>query len=39
MILQDRPDVVAAVAEDDLPGVEKMAYDLFTAQPIKSMSL
>jgi hypothetical protein len=38
MILQDRPDVVAVLAEDDLPDVEKMAYDFFTPQPIKSMS-
>jgi hypothetical protein len=37
MIIQDRPEVVAAVTEDDLPGFEKI-LTFFTPQPIKSMS-
>ena len=35
MVLQDLPIVIDAVSQDDIPGVEKMAYDMFTPQPIK----
>ena len=37
MILQDRPDVLAPLTEEDIPGIEKMPYDFFTPQPVKSM--
>jgi hypothetical protein len=38
MILQDRPDVLAPLTEEDIPGIEKMPHDFFTPQPIKSMT-
>jgi hypothetical protein len=38
MILQDRPDVLDSLTEEDIPGIEKMAYDFFTPQPVKSNS-
>jgi hypothetical protein len=38
MILQDRPDVLASLTAEDLPGIEKMSYDFFTPQPVKSMT-
>jgi len=38
MILQDRPDVLDSLTEEDVPGIEKMAYDFFTPQPVKSIS-
>jgi hypothetical protein len=36
MILQDRPDVISSLKPEDIPGIEPMAYDFFTPQPIKS---
>ncbi|KAH7381074.1 o-methyltransferase-like protein [Cadophora sp. MPI-SDFR-AT-0126] len=36
MILQDRPDVLASLTEEDIPGIEKMPYDFFTPQPVKN---
>jgi hypothetical protein len=38
MILQDRPDVLATLTAEDIPGIEKMPYDFFTPQPVKSMT-
>ncbi|TVY27243.1 O-methyltransferase [Lachnellula hyalina] len=38
MILQDRPDVLASLTAADTPGIEKMPYDFFTPQPVKSMA-
>lgn len=38
MILQDRPDVIASLKEEDIPGIEPMVYDFFTPQPVKSTS-
>ncbi|KAF2809937.1 o-methyltransferas-like protein [Mytilinidion resinicola] len=35
MILQDRPDVLAAIAQEDIPNIEKMEHDFFTPQPVK----
>lgn len=37
MILQDRPDVLASLTAEDVPGIEKMDYDFFTPQPVESM--
>lgn len=34
MILQDRPQVTSTITEE-MPGIEVMAYDFFTPQPIK----
>lgn len=34
MILQDRPQVTSVITEE-MPGIEVMAYDFFTTQPIK----
>ena len=36
IILQDRPNVIADIAED-LPGVEKTEHDSFTPQPVKGI--
>lgn len=36
MILQDRPDVISSLRPEDIPGIEPIAYDFFTPQPIKS---
>jgi len=36
MILQDRPDVIDSLTPEDIPHIEKMAYDFFTPQPIKN---
>ncbi|TVY92319.1 O-methyltransferase [Lachnellula willkommii] len=36
MILQDRPDVLASLTAEDIPGIEKMSYDFFTPQPVKN---
>jgi hypothetical protein len=38
LILQDRPEVIASVSDEELPGIDKMSYDFFTPQPIKSKS-
>ncbi len=35
-ILQDRERVLDAIPADALPGVEKVAIDFFTPQPVKS---
>jgi len=37
LILQDRPDVIDSLKPEDIPNIEKMAYDFFTPQPIKSI--
>lgn len=37
-ILQDLPDVIDSLKEEDLLGVETMVYDIFTPQPVKSTS-
>lgn len=36
LVLQDLSHVVDTIVEADIPGVEKMAYDFTTPQPIKS---
>ena len=38
LILQDRPDVIDSITAEDIPNIEKMAYDFFTPQPIKSIT-
>lgn len=36
MILQDRKPVLDSIAPEQIPGVEKMEYDFYTEQPVKS---
>ncbi|RDW92628.1 hypothetical protein BP5796_02022 [Coleophoma crateriformis] len=36
MVLQDRPQVLDSIPDGTLPGVEKMAYDFYTPQPVKN---
>jgi len=36
MILQDLPSVIESLAAEDIPDIEKMAYDAFAPQPVKS---
>jgi hypothetical protein len=36
MILQDRPAVLDTIPQELIPGIEKMAYDYYTPQPVKS---
>ena len=36
--LQDRPQVLDTIPQDAVPGIEKMPYDFYTEQPIKSPS-
>lgn len=36
-ILQDLPSVIKSLKQEDYPGIELMAYDAFTPQPVKSM--
>ena len=36
MVLQDRPFVLDTVPQELLPGIEKMPYDFYTEQPVKS---
>lgn len=36
MILQDRPAVLDTTPDDLVPGIEKMPYDYYTEQPVKS---
>ncbi|KAM7223397.1 Sterigmatocystin 8-O-methyltransferase [Rhypophila decipiens] len=36
LILQDLPVVVDSLRDEELPGVEKMGYDIFTRQPVES---
>ncbi|GAB7365133.1 hypothetical protein MBLNU230_g6222t1 [Neophaeotheca triangularis] len=38
-ILQDRPDVLAAIPDESIPGVKKMEHDFFTPQPVKNAHL
>jgi hypothetical protein len=38
LILQDLPNVIADISEP-IPGVEAMAYDFFTPQPIEGAPL
>jgi hypothetical protein len=38
MIFQHLPQVIDALMAEDIPKIEKMSYDFFTPQPIKSMS-
>lgn len=37
MILQDRPQVLDTIPRELLPGIEKMSYDFYTEQPVKSI--
>lgn len=39
MILQDRPSVIDPLTSEDIPNIEKMSYDFFTPQPVKSTVL
>lgn len=36
MILQDKPHVLETIPPELVPGIEKMSYDFYTEQPIKS---
>lgn len=36
MILQDKPHVLDTIPQELLPGIEKMPYDFYTEQPVKS---
>ena len=36
MILQDRAQVLDTIPQEMVPGVEKMPYDFYTEQPVKS---
>ncbi|RDL38845.1 O-methyltransferase [Venustampulla echinocandica] len=36
MILQDKPHVLDTISQDLIPGIEKMAYDFYTEQPVKN---
>lgn len=36
MILQDRPEVIQTISPDEIPGIERMAHDFFTPQPVKN---
>ncbi|KAK4539252.1 hypothetical protein LTR36_000858 [Oleoguttula mirabilis] len=35
MILQDRPDVLASIKDEDIPNITKMEHDFFQPQPVK----
>lgn len=35
MILQDRPDVLASIRDEDIPNITKMEHDFFQPQPVK----
>jgi hypothetical protein len=37
MILQDRPQVLDTIPQELLSGIEKMPYDFYTEQPIRSI--
>jgi hypothetical protein len=39
MILQDRPVVLDTIPQEMIPGIEKMPYDYYTPQPVKSKLL
>jgi hypothetical protein len=36
LVLQDLEVVIGTLGEEDTPGIERMAYDAFTEQPVKS---
>lgn len=36
LVLQDLPIVINTLKPEDIPGIEPMAYDIFTPQPVKS---
>lgn len=36
MILEDRPPVLDSIPQELLPGIEKVPYDYYTEQPVKS---
>lgn len=36
MVLQDRPEVLQSLTEEDVPGIEMMEYNFFTPQPVES---
>lgn len=36
MILQDRPAVLDTIPQELVPGIEKMGYEFYTEQPVKS---
>jgi hypothetical protein len=35
LILQDLPTVIDSLKSGEIPGIEPMAYDIFTTQPVK----
>lgn len=39
MILQDRPEVIETISPDEIPGIERMAHDFLTPQPVKSKKI
>ena len=39
LVLEDRKEVLDAIAPDDLPGVEKIEHDFFSPQPIKGAQI
>lgn len=39
MVLQDRPDVLASIEQEDIPNITKMAHDFFQPQPVKGAHL
>ena len=39
MVLQDRPQVLDTIPQELLPNIEKMPYDFYTEQPVKSKYL
>lgn len=39
MVLEDRPPVLSSIPQELLPGIEKLPYDYYTEQPIKSETL
>lgn len=38
LVLQDLPVVVEGLGEEEIPGIEKMVYDIFGEQPVRSES-
>jgi hypothetical protein len=39
MVLQDRPQVLDTIPQELVPGIDKMAYDFYTEQPVKGRLL
>ena len=39
IILQDRPDVLASIKQEDIPNITKMEHDFFAPQPVKNAHL